>query len=395
MGEVLEKPKILIVATHPVQYQVPWFRYLHTNLTDYEFEVLYLTLPDAEKQGVGFGQAFKWDIPMFEGYHWTNVKNEHLKGKLTLDDFFSIRLSNGKQLIKNINPAAVLLTGWQCLGLIQVLGYCHQLKIPSLIRAESNNLKPRAYYKKLLHRLLLKQYDKFLCIGTANRNFYLDNHVDIADIFNCPYFVDNDFFKRESKVLTNQQQNLTDKWDIPADAFCFCYVGKLNSKKRILDVLKALNIVNDKNVCLLVVGDGELMHKAKAYSKQHSLNVRFTGFLNQSELPQAYSISDCLLLASDYDETWGLVVNEAMACGIPAIVSRRSGCHLDLIKDSISGYSFEFGNPEELALKMQTIKSLDKQDYEKLAARAQINVLENFSIRVATDGLDKALGTLI
>lgn len=395
MSKAAEKPNVLIVATHPVQYQVPWFRYLHSTLTDYEFQVLYFTIPDAGNQGVGFGESFQWDIPMFDGYCWTKVKTGQLKGDFSLDKFFSLRLKNTKNLIQAINPDAVLLTGWQCLGLLQVLACCRQLKIPCLIRAETNNLKPRAKYKKLIHRLLLRHYDKFLSIGIANRNFYLSNNVNADDIFTCPYFVDNAFFKTLAQSSNHQQKSLREKWHICENAFCFCYAGKLNAKKRILDVLCALKLLNDKNACLLVIGNGELMGEAQAYSAQHKLNVRFTGFLNQSQLPAAYSLSHCLILASDYDETWGLVVNEAMACGLPAIVSQRSGCHLDLVKDGTSGYTFKFGNIEELALKMQQIKSLSTQDYNNLCRQAQQNVLENYSISVASAGLQSALKTII
>ena len=395
MSGASRKPKVLMVATHPVQYQVPWFQDLHSNLSDYEFEVLYLTIPDADKQGVGFGQSFQWDIPMFDGYKWTRVKTEDLKGDLSLDKFFSLRLKNTRHIIQAINPDALILTGWQCLGLVQVLRCCRQLKIPCLIRAESNSLKPRAHYKNLIHRLLLGQYDKYLSIGTANRNFYLSNKIKAGDIFSCPYFVDNEFFNNESTQYKDQRVSLQDKWHIAENAFCFCYVGKLNAKKRILDILCALKKLNDREVCLLVVGSGELMQKAKDYAKQHNLNVSFTGFLNQSELPAVYSLSDCLILASDYDETWGLVVNEAMACGLPAIVSKRCGCHLDLIRNGITGYSFEFGNIDDLALKMRTIKSLSSENYENLSRQAQRNVSENHSIRVASEGLKNALQSLI
>ena len=394
-SRVTKKPKILIVATHPIQYQVPWFKHLHTNLTDYQFEVLFLTIPDAAKQGVGFNRSFQWDIPMFDGYCWTNVKAENLNGDLGLENFFSIRLKNSRHLVESIKPNAVLLTGWQCLGLLQILHSCRRLKIPCLIRAESNNLKPRKAYKNVIHRLLLKQYDKYLAIGKANYNFYRSNSVKAEDIFESPYFIDNEFFKNESLANKDQLLELRNKWQLPHDAFCFCYVGKLNTKKRILDVLNALKILDDENAVLIVVGDGDLITQAKTYSKQNNLNVRFTGFLNQSQLPQAYALSHCLILASDYDETWGLVVNEAMACGRPAIVSQRSGCHLDLIQEGITGYSFEFSNCDALSLKMQTIKSLNKHDYQALCRQAQNNVFENYSISNASAGLQNALETII
>lgn len=370
---------------------MPWFRHLHIHLKNYEFEVLYLTLPDADRQGTGFGHSFHWDIPMFDGYSWIKVADEHIKGDLELDKFFSLRLKHPGRLLQEIKPDAVLITGWQCMALIQLLGCCRKLKIPCLVRAESNNLKSRAGYKRLIHRLLLNQYDRFLAIGRANRNFYLAHHVNDEHIFNCPYFVDNGFFKKSAESCRTVRAGLRQRWHIEENAFCFCYVGKLNTKKRILDILNAFKKLSDDTVCLLVIGDGLLMHDANIFANRHNLNVRFTGFLNQTELPCAYSVSHCLILASDYEETWGLVVNEAMACGLPAIVSRRCGCHPDLIREGITGYSFDFGNIEELASKMRTIKSLDRQQYAALSVMAQKHVETYYSMDVASAGLNDAL----
>ena len=158
-----------------------------------------------------------------------------------------------------------------------------------------------------------------------------------------------------------------------------------------MDVLQSMNQLKDDRVHLLVVGDGDLMHQAKNYVDTHHLNVTFAGFLNQSEISSAYAVSDCLILASDYDETWGLVVNEAMACGLPAIVSDRCGCHLDLIEDGITGYKFEYSNTSSLTKKMKLVSSLSTDDVIKLGNQAQNNILRNYSIQKATDGLTEAL----
>lgn len=385
----------MIVATHPIQYQVPWYQYLETHLTEYHFHVLYLTIPDAEKQGVGFGHSFQWDIPMLEGYRWTQLKANHLRGDQSLDKFLSIRLKQTRRLINTMQPDAVLLTGWQCLALVQLSVCLRKLKIPSLIRADSNDLKPRAIYKSLIHRWLMRQYNRYLAVGQANRNFYLANRVNADDIFDCPYFVDNDYFKDKSNLDVDKRHECRNKWQITDNTFCFCYVGKLNPKKRILDVLNALNKLSDDNVMLIIVGDGELMVEAKAYTRTHGLNVSFTGFLNQSEIPVAYAVSDCLILASDYEETWGLVVNEAMASGIPAIVSRRSGCHPDLIIEGITGYSFEFGDTEDLSQKMRTMTSFSKTEYQSICKNAQLNILENYNVSAASAGLRHALKSII
>ena len=80
----------------------------------------------------------------------------------------------------------------------------------------------------------------------------------------------------------------------------------------------------------------------------------FSGFLNQTEVSRAYVAADCLVLPSDYNETWGLVVNEAMASGLPCIISDRCGCAPDLGK--YQGNSvFPFSNVEELAKKLANL----------------------------------------
>ena len=93
-----------------------------------------------------------------------------------------------------------------------------------------------------------------------------------------------------------------------------------------------------------MVGEGELKSKCQLYAAKNKLPVTLTGFLNQTEIISAYVASDCLVLPSDYGETWGLVVNEAMACGVPAIVSDRVGCHPDLIISGKTGEVFPFGD---------------------------------------------------
>jgi glycosyltransferase involved in cell wall biosynthesis len=98
-----------------------------------------------------------------------------------------------------------------------------------------------------------------------------------------------------------------------------------------------------------MVGDGELRARCESLVAEQRLPVSFAGFLNQTEIPAAYAAADCLVLPSDEGETWGLVVNEGMACGRPAIVSDRVGCGPDLVEPGLTGAVFPFGNWDALA----------------------------------------------
>jgi glycosyltransferase involved in cell wall biosynthesis len=101
-----------------------------------------------------------------------------------------------------------------------------------------------------------------------------------------------------------------------------------------------------------VVGDGELRRPCEEAALRSSVPVCFAGFLNQGRMPDAYAAADCLVLPSDCGETWGLVVNEAMACGLPAIVSDQVGCGPDLIREGATGHVFRCGDVDDLSAKM-------------------------------------------
>ena len=123
---------------------------------------------------------------------------------------------------------------------------------------------------------------------------------------------------------------------------------------------------------------------------KEQLPVTFAGFLNQTEITKAYVAADCLVLSSDYDETWGLVVNEAMVCGLPAIVSDRAGCGPDLIEEKVTGLIYPFADVEALAEKMIYMAE-DTDRMREMGRQAKELVLREYSVERAVEGAMKAL----
>src|SRR5262249_25995454 len=229
-------------------------------------------------------------------------------------------------------PDAAIITGWQSLPLIQATIACIRLGIPRVVRGESNALRRRPLPVRLMHRALLNRFDAMLAIGKMNRTFYLGYGISPERMFGCPYFVDNDRFQQQIIKDKAQSQDFRSSWRIPESSTCFLFAGKLEPKKRIMDLMRAMEAAGKK--CqpfhLLVAGTGEQMDEARAFAEAAKLPVTFAGFLNQTEITRAYAAADCLVLPSDYGETWGLVVNEAMACGLPCVVSEHCGSSADL-----------------------------------------------------------------
>jgi glycosyltransferase involved in cell wall biosynthesis len=377
--------RVVAVASHPIQYQAPLFRAL-AAAPELDFSVLFVQIPDAAQQGRGFGVAFQWDVPVLEGYPWRQVPK--LLGPGGLSGFFAARIASPVALLRELNPDVLIVTGWHVWPLLQMLLAARWLGIPVVMRGESNALRRRPWLPRLLHRLLLGRCSAFLPIGKASREFYRGYGIGDDRLFGTPYFVDNARFDSCARELLPQHNQLRERWSIPPQAICFCYAGKLEPKKRILDLLEALRIavsMSATRLHLLVVGTGELMDAAQAQVRQHGLPVSFTGFLNQTEIPAAYVASDCLVLPSDYGETWGLVVNEAMACGRPAIVSDRVGCGPDLITPGGTGEVFRFGDVQALAARLVDLAS----DRERLAAMgpaARQRVMQDYSIERSAQG---------
>jgi glycosyltransferase involved in cell wall biosynthesis len=129
-------------------------------------------------------------------------------------------------------------------------------------------------------------------------------------------------------------------------------------------------------------------------AQNKNLPVTFTGFMNQSEIISAYVAADCLVLSSDAGETWGLVANEAMACGRPALVSDLVGCSRDLIRPGITGDIFSFGDWDALTRKMSALGT-DRETLAAMGERARHHV-EKYSPEAAARGIcDAAQRTVV
>jgi len=383
--------RVGLFTTHPVQYQVPWYRALAAH-PDVDLTVFYCMLPDARQQGEGFGVAFQWDIPLLEGYRYEVLANRARRPSPTR--FSGCDTPGIEGGVRDGGFDAFIVNGWVAKACLQALRACRRWSVPCIVRGESNALRPRPTWKRFLHRRLLRKYSAFLSIGRSNRDFYLSNGVPEEKIFFAPYCVENERFGAAAEALAEQRPRLRADWDIRADAYTFLFCGKFVEKKRPLDLLAALEIAcragrSARPLHLLMVGEGELAPACRREAAAKRLPVTFAGFLNQSAIPRAYAASDCLILPSDYGETWGLVVNEAMACGLPAVVSDRVGCHPDLVLPGRTGEVFPFGDAGALAALMVEFAA-DHEASQRLGRAARAHVA-TYSVENVVRGTLQAL----
>lgn len=385
--------RLAIFTTHPIQYQAPWFRALADKMGE-NVRVYFTYLPAPAEQGAGFDVPFEWDIPLTEGYPFRILSPLRLGARMP--HFFRRAVRGVAGELRRFRPDAALVLGWQELSLIQAAGVARRMAIPLILRGESNDLRARERWVVTLQRAFLRRFDFFLSIGKANTEFYKSRGVPESRIGTAGYFVDNARFMKSAQELASYRAQLRMRWAIPQDAVCFCFAGKLEPKKRVLDFTAAIGRAASRqpDVFGLVVGSGPEAAAARELISLHGTPVSLTGFLNQSEIPSAYAACDALVLPSDSGETWGLVVNEAMASGRPAIVSDRVGCARDLIVEGRTGAMFPLGNVDALAGLIANW-ARNPEQVREFGANARAHLLKGYSVENAVEATLSAVEAVL
>jgi glycosyltransferase involved in cell wall biosynthesis len=369
---------LAILTTHPIQYQVPIWQAL-AKAGQVPFEVWYLTdhgmNPSRDTQ---FGKTFSWDIDMLSGYPYRFIETAPGASPVTP---WKCRLREPlRERLRRSGAKALWIQGWQVAAYWQAVREAKAAGAEVWLRAESNDLARTPLWKRPLKEIALDRLfacvDRFLYIGTANKRLYQRYSVRDSRLYSAPYAVDNVRFARQAQALRPQRTELRRRWGISDDAFCVLFCGKFMKKKRPLDLVEAVRSLRVdgrlRNIHVLFVGSGELDRELRQachviydaeMADRHVTTpfvscmapigvppASFAGFLNQTEISSAYVGADCLVLPSDHGETWGLVVNEALASGLPCLVSDACGCAEDLAGDE---FSFPMGSPGALADKLE------------------------------------------
>jgi len=206
----------------------------------------------------------------------------------------------------------------------------------------------------------------------------------------CPHFVDNERFAQAAAAARDRRDEVRLRWALPAESTVFVFAAKFIPKKRPLDFVRAIGIAAEKSrVAGVMVGDGPLRADIVAVIKETASPVHLCGFLNQSEIPAAYAAGDVLVLPSDGTETWGLVVNEAMACGLPAVITDQVGCGPDLVTDGETGYIFPCGDVPALAAHLSRLAA--NPELRLRLGNAARQRVERYSVQAAAEGMCRAV----
>lgn len=389
--------RLAIFTSHPIQYQAPLFRALAAS------EVIDPTVYFGSRHGVdvamdsGFGQAFRWDVPLLDGYEHAFLPNTATTPDVSR--FTGVRVSDADGVLARGNYGALLLLGWQTFAHVQMLRAAWRIGLPVILRGESTLQRARAgglgasvrraLWLPLRQRLYAAGFarvDAFLVIGSRNRDYYRSFGVPDEKMFWAPYAVDNDWFSLPQNDRVAARNRIRSRLGVGPDTLVVASSAKLIERKRPLDLVDAVASLRDRGVDAhaLFIGDGEERRaiERRATARGVSSAVTIAGFVNQRELPSWYAAADTLVLPSDSRETWGLVVNEAMAAGLPVVVSDAAGCSPDLVRAGENGFTYACGDVAALTDRLTSIVALGPEGRTRLGNRSR-DIVTQFGIDVA------------
>ena len=389
----LANMRIGVLTSHPIQYQAPYFRAL-TKRAD--LHVFFAHRPTAEQQGSGFGRSFNWDVDLLSGYSYTFLRNK-AKNPGT-NSFFGCDTPEIKEVIRTGHFDAFIVSGWFLKSYWQAVRACKRNKVPVLVRGDSQLRTPRSRVKRGIklygYHLALKQFDGFLTVGQRNREYLLHYGIPEKKLFFAPHFVDNDWFADRAVAEGPHRREIRAQWSANDSTFIALFAGKFIPEKRMSDLVRAVGVLKarGRDITAVLIGAGELEEELRGEAELRRVNIKFEGFKNQTELPAYYCVADAFVLPSS-SETWGLAVNEAMACGLPAIVSDAVGCAPDLIDEGCTGFTYPVGDVRALADRLEEIAELkdhrfDFRPYLK-------DKLAVYSLKSAVDGTVAAVQSFL
>lgn len=388
--------RIGILSTHPIQYYSPWYRALAAR-EDIDLQVYYAHQQTAEGQALaGFGVAFEWDVPLLDGYPYKFLQN--VARRPNVCDYWGCDTPGIAEHIERERFDAFIVHGWYNRSFWRAMRACWRTRTPLLIRGDSQLLTSHSLVRRLVKRWyysrFIPRFDAYLVVGARAREYYLAFGAKAERMFFAPHFVDNDFFAAAADRLQGRRDELRRQLGIDESAVVFLFAGKYIAKKRPLDFVDAVHRAarSTPRIVGVMVGDGPLRSEIEARSAALRAPIHMCGFMNQSKISEAYMLANMLALPSDCGETWGLVVNEAMASGLPAMVSDQVGCTPDLVHNGRTGYVYTCGDVEQLA-QLMVFAAGHPQDVQSCANAAR-DLIHRYSVAEAVRGTCAAVAAV-
>jgi glycosyltransferase involved in cell wall biosynthesis len=294
--------------------------------------------------------------------------------------------------LRRAAPDFILCGGYNYVASWQSMSWARRNRVPFALWAESTTRDFRGGHAwiEFLKMKFLGRCDSFVVPGKSSIEYLRSYGVPEEMIFAAPNAVDTQFFAERAEVVRRDAAMHREALHLPARFFLFA--GRLVPEKGVFDLLRAYGaLASDvrKEMGLVFVGDGA----ARSALLQHAAAIRpgaihFVGFAQREDLATYYALADALVFPTHTDP-WGLVVNEAMACGLPVISSAAAGCVADLVESGWNGHVVPAGDVGQLAAAMGDLAR--DADLRSLMGQRSRERIQQYSPEACAAGMANAV----
>ena len=296
--------------------------------------------------------------------------------------------------LEQANPDVVAVNGWNNFGSLVATDCCLRRGIPMIVMSESARQdESRTWWKEMIKRRIVALYSAALVGGQRHVEYLVELGMPRERIFTGYDVVDNAYFRRRAEEIRSQKSDVRKQYGLPENYFLAS--ARFIEKKNLPTLIRAYAAYRQKSEVsgnppwdVVLLGEGPLGEALNSQLSTLNLHrhVRLPGFKQYDELPVYYALAKAFVHAST-TEQWGLVVNEAIASGLPVIVSNRCGCVAELVQGN--GFTFEPTDEHELGSRLLQMASLSDDERRRLGD-ASYRIAANFAPERFGEGLEQA-----
>jgi glycosyltransferase involved in cell wall biosynthesis len=299
------------------------------------------------------------------------------------------------ELIK-YNPDVIIVGGWDIFAYQIAFLYAKLFRKKFILRSGSTKYEKswRRTISKPLVRLMIRGADALIVYGTRAKEYLISLGAKSKKIFIAYNTIDIESFQKELKKWKNQKREVKEEIGIETEKVIL-FVGQLIERKGVIHLIKTFRKLKKgiAGVGLLIVGHGQQERELKELVKKDKIkDVCFYGGADWPEVAKFYAIADLFVLPST-EEVWGLVINEAMAAGLPVITTDRVGASVDLVEEGKNGAVVKSGDIHELSLAMKKILRNPKILVEM--SKESERKIGTFNLDAQTKGALKAINFVL
>jgi 1,2-diacylglycerol 3-alpha-glucosyltransferase len=297
--------------------------------------------------------------------------------------------------VDETNPDVVAVNGWNNFGSLIAANCCVRRGIPMVVMSESSRQdEPRLWWKEAIKRRIVGLYSAALVGGQNHVEYLVELGMPRERVFTGYDVVDNDYFRRRTAEIRDSESEIRNKCGLPESYFVAS--ARFIEKKNLPRLIRAYAEYRRKSQNagnamwdLVLLGDGPMRETLNSQLSTLNLHrhVHLPGFKQYDDLPIYYGLAKAFVHAST-SEQWGLVVNEAIASGLPVIVSERCGCAPELVRDN--GFTFDPFNEHELVTRLLEMASLTDEQ-QKRFSDSSYRVAAKFAPARFGEGLQRAV----